>query len=218
MHVDPDRERAELRAYLGAAYDESRLQRWEVIVDEELERVGDEQAPYRTSEAYLYNLTAFAMTRTKEPYLAWIPETVPPPARVLDMGCGIGSDGLLLAEHGYDVTFADFDNPSLRYLRWRLARRGLTATVVDVDEGLPEGPFDLAYAFDVVEHVPDPEAFLTGLEERARHVLVNLLEPRAGDTAVHHDLDIPALLRRRPAMRHEIFHGRSHLLLYGGAR
>src|SRR4051794_27462660 len=73
MRVDPDRERAELREYLGDAYDEQRLRGYMHLVDEELAHVGDEQRLYRVSEAYLYDLTAFAMTQTKDPYRAWIP-------------------------------------------------------------------------------------------------------------------------------------------------
>ena len=59
---------------------------------------------------------------------------------MLDYGCGIGSDGLALIEAGYEVTFADFDNPSTRYLRWRLEQRGLDAPVHDLDrERRPTG-------------------------------------------------------------------------------
>src|SRR3954468_14931770 len=184
MRVHPERD--ELREYLGDAYDEDRLRGYATLVDAELGRIGDEQRLYRVSEAYLYDLTAFGMTGTKDPYRAWIP---PPPLKLLDFGCGIGSDGLMLLEAGYDVTFADFDNPSTRYLRWRLRRRGLDAPVVDVDRGLPDGPFDLAYAFDVLEHVEDPFAALQGLEERSRLVLVNLLDDPGTDaagTGIHH--------------------------------
>src|SRR4051794_18839917 len=216
-----ERERAELREYLGDAYDEDRLRGYARLVDAELARIGDEQRLYRTSEAYLYDLTAFAMTGTKDPYLAWIPPA-PPPLRLLDFGCGIGSDGLRLLEAGHDVTFADFDNPSTRYLRWRLAKRGLDAPVVDVDRGLPGGPFDLAYAFDVLEHLDDPFAALAALEERARLVLVNLLEPRPGEGGIHaRELPVSALLdhvARQGLRRHEVFHGRSHLVLYAPAR
>ena len=113
----------------------------------------DEGRFYRESRAYLYNLTAFAMTGTKLPYLELLTRLVPPGSRVLDYGCGIGSDGLLLLAAGYEVEFADFDNPSTEYLRWRLQRRGLSAPVHDID-GVVPGGFDLAYAFDVIEHCP----------------------------------------------------------------
>src|SRR3954451_7451137 len=154
-------DREELREYLGDAYDEQRLGGYARLVNEELAEVGDEQGLYRESEPHLYDLPAFAMTGTKDPYRAWIP---PPPLELLDLGCGIGSDGLRLIEQGHRVTFADFDNPSTRYLRWRLERRGLSAPVVDLDRSWPDGPFDLAYAFDVLEHVEDPFATLEMME------------------------------------------------------
>lgn len=220
LDLDPAREEAELRAYLGAGYDHSRLQRYDAQLEEEVRRVGDEAALYRTSEAYLYNLTAFAMTGTKRPYLAELVRAVPAGARVLDYGCGIGSDGLALLEAGYRVEFADFDNPSTRYLRWRLERRGLHAPVHDLDREVPGG-FDLAFAFDVVEHVDDPFAFLAELEARARLVLVNLLEPVPGETALHRRLPIDRLLRHAAARglrRYRHHHGRSHLVLYEPGR
>jgi SAM-dependent methyltransferase len=215
--IDPEREERELRAYLGDAYDRERLVHYERQLDEELDAVGDEETLYRTSEGYLYNLTAFAMTRTKEPYLDVLRAAVPPGARLLDYGCGIGSDGLALLEAGYDVEFADFENPSTRYLRWRLDRRGREARIYDLDREQPPDGFDLAYAFDVIEHVPDPFAFVNRLEAAARMVLVNFLEPEPGETALHHKLPVRELVRHaagRRLLRYERFHKRSHLVLY----
>jgi SAM-dependent methyltransferase len=215
--IDPEREERELRLYLGDAYDRERLVHYERQLDEELGAVGDEETLYRTSEGYLYNLTAFAMTRTKEPYLDVLRAAVPPGARLLDYGCGIGSDGLALLEAGYEVEFADFDNPSTRYLRWRLDRRGREARIYDLDREQPPDGFDLAYAFDVIEHVPDPFAFVNRLEAAARMVLVNFLEPEPGETALHHELPVRELVRHaagRRLLRYERFHGRSHLVLY----
>jgi SAM-dependent methyltransferase len=227
--IDPDLEAAELRAYLGDAYVHERLVHYEAQLDQELADIGDEQALYRRSEGYLYNLTAFAMTGTKDPYRAWIDEAFPAGGRVLDVGCGIGADGLaLMAGGGHTVTFADFDNPSVAYLRARLAQRAAGGTaaaaaarIVDLDrERLPEG-HDLAYAFDVLEHVQEPFALLASMEAAAALVLVNLLEPEPGETALHHELPVAELLDHvtaRGLVRYRRFHGgRSHLVLYRGA-
>jgi len=215
--IDPDRELAELKEYLGDSYDHTRLQRWEEAVDEELSQVGDEATLYRTSQMYLYNLTAFAMSRTKEPYLADLTDLVPPGSRVLDYGCGIGSDGLLLLEAGYQVGFADFANPSTEYLRWRLRRRGLEAPVYDLDSSPPQPGWDAVCSFDVIEHVDDPFVLLRTLEGLARLVVVNFLEPAPAEPRVHHELPIRALLDHVAAQRlrrHRLYHGRSHLVSY----
>jgi SAM-dependent methyltransferase len=217
ISIDPERELAELKEYLGDAYDHARLQRYEQAVDEELAEVGDEPTLYRTSQMYLYNLTAFAMSRTKEPYLADLTDLVPPGSRVLDYGCGIGSDGLLLLEAGYDVGFADFANPSTEYLRWRLRKRGLEAPIYDLDSAPPPPGWDAAYSFDVIEHVEDPFAFLAGLERLATLVVVNFLEPLPDEPDVHHELPIAALLdhaANRRLRRYRLHHGRSHLVMY----
>jgi hypothetical protein len=217
--IDPERELAELKEYLGDSYDHARLMRYEEAVDEELGRVGDEQALYRSSQMYLYNLTAFAMTRTKEPYLRDLTDLVEPGARLLDYGCGIGSDGLALLEAGYQVGFADFANPSTEYLRWRLRKRGLEAPVFDLDSAPPEPGWDAAYSFDVIEHVVDPFEFLALLERLSNLVVVNFLEPLPDEPDVHHELPIAQLLDHaagRRLRRYRIYHGRSHLVLYEG--
>jgi SAM-dependent methyltransferase len=219
VEIDPDRELAELKEYLGDSYDHARLQRYEQAVDEELAQVGDEPTLYRTSQMYLYNLTAFAMSRTKEPYLRDLTDLVPPGSRILDYGCGIGSDGLLLLEAGYDVGFADYANPSTEYLRWRLRKRGFEAPIYNLDSSPPDPGWDAAYSFDVIEHVDDPFAFLGTLERLANLVVVNFLEPLPDEPDVHHELPIPSLLDHAAARRlrrYRIYHGRSHLVLYEG--
>jgi 2-polyprenyl-3-methyl-5-hydroxy-6-metoxy-1,4-benzoquinol methylase len=219
LRHDPAREEAELRAHLGDAYDHDRLVRWQEQLEEEARAIGDEQRLYRESEAYLYNLTAFAMTGTKLPYLRELMRAVPPPARALDVGCGIGSDGLMLLEAGYDVEFADFENPSTRYLRRRLERRGLAAAVHDLDAGpLPTG-FDVAYAFDVLEHVDDPLTLLAAMEASARLVCVNLLDTSEDESVLHRELPVDAIVaraRERGLRTDRRFHdGRVRLLVYG---
>ena len=218
LRHDRAREEAELRAYLGDAYDHDRLVRWEEQLEDEARAVGDEQQLYRESQAYLYNLTAFAMTGTKLPYLHELVRVVPEGGRLLDVGCGIGSDGLMLLEAGFEVEFADFDNPSTRYLRWRLERRGLDAAVHDLDAAPLPARFHLAYAFDVLEHVDDPLALLDAMEDVARVVCVNLVDD---DRSVLHHRALPsgaivARAHERGAIVDRRFHdGRVRLLIYG---
>lgn len=210
----------DLRAYLGDDYDQDLLHGHEAAVDQEEHEAGDEETFYRTSRMYLYDLTAFAMAGTKVPYRRDLQRLVPHGSRLLDWGCGIGTDGLRLLTDGYDVSFVDFDNPSTEYLRWRLARRGTEAPVFDLDRDEIPGGFDLAYSFDVIEHVEDPFSFLAELERRAAIVLVNLLEPDPDDTHLHRPLPIHEILDRasRAGLLHyRRYHGRSHLVAYRGA-
>lgn len=219
--TDPEREWSELRAYLGPAFDTRLAEQHEQAVIDEWEAASSEEELYRTSHAYLYDLTAFATHPTKLPYHDAIVAAFPDGARLLDVGCGIGWDGLRLLEAGYDVSFADFDNPSVAYLRWRLERRGLSATVHDLDAGPLPGDHDLTYCFDVLEHVADPFALLGRMEGTAAQVLVNVLEPEPGETPVHHALPVDAVLahvRERGLLQHDLLNVRSHLVRYRGRR
>jgi GT2 family glycosyltransferase/SAM-dependent methyltransferase len=210
-------EMCELREYLGDDYRPELLLHHKEEVDREGEAACDERTFYRTSQAYLYDLTVFAMSATKQPYLAELIRHVPVGGRILDYGCGIGSDGLLLADMGYRVSFADFDNPSTRYLRWRLERRGLNSPVYDIEADVIPADFDAVCCFDVIEHVPDPQAFLRQLEGLGRVLVINFLERDPGDTHLHHDLDVTALVNRaeqQGLLQYRIHHGRSHLVVY----
>lgn len=214
---------AELYIYLGDDFDARLVAHANQAVNDEAATVDDELAFYRTSTSYLYDLTVFGMSGVKDPYHAELRRHVPPGSRLLDYGCGIGADGLRLLDDGYDVTFADFDNPSTAYLRWRLGRRGLHADVLDIEvDPVPSG-FHAAYAFDVIEHVPDPHAFLDVLEAAAGLVVVNLLEEddHHHERDLHHDLPIDELVERarsRGLVSHTRWHdGHSHLLVYRGS-
>jgi len=214
-----DRDLEELREYLGERYEDARLADHMGEVQRELASLGDEDAFYRSSEAYLYDLTVFAMSGTKVPYRADLERLVGPRARLLDWGCGIGADGLRFVAQGHTVSFADFENPSTRFLRWRLQRRGLTAAVYDIDRDEVPGGFDAAYALDVIEHVEDPFAFLAELERRGRIVMVNLLEDEPDPLHPHRSLPIRAILdhaSRRGLVTYRKYHGRSHLVAYRG--
>ena len=209
----------ELMDYLGDRYDTLRLIHCGAEVDREAELFDDEVEFYRSSEMYLYDLTAFELSLTKEPYLKAFQSYVPAGSHVLDYGCGIGSDGLALARAGYRPAFADFDNPSTTYLKWRLQHRGIEAPVYDIDrDDIPQ--YDAVLSFDVIEHLDDPFAYLKKLEALGRVVAVNFLEDDPTDTHLHRSLPIDALVAhaaRGKLLHYRRYHkGRSHLVVYAG--
>jgi len=83
---------------------------------------------YASADGYVWELTQWHASEARRSYwqaLQTIVDRFPPQAgysRVLDFGCGIGTDGLFLAEHGYDLTMVDVDGPSFRFAQHRFAR------------------------------------------------------------------------------------------------
>ena len=87
----------------------------------------------------------------------------------LDFGAGVGSGAILFARHGFDVTLADISSPLLRFSGWRLDRRALSTTRVDLKTArLPRHAFDFVTAMDVFEHLVDPEGTVEQLSEVLR--------------------------------------------------
>ena len=69
----------------------------------------------------------------------------------------------------------------------------------------------------MIEHVPDPWAFLREMEKRAALVQVNLLEFDEHEQDLHYELPIPEILRHaadRGLERYRVYYGSSHLVLY----
>ena len=77
--------------------------------------------------------------------------------RYLDFGSGVGSAGILFARYSFDVTLADISDSLLAFASWRLRRRGLVCTLLDLKRtSLPSEHYDIVTAMDVWEHLADP--------------------------------------------------------------
>ncbi len=119
---------------------------------------------YRSTDLYVWELMQWHASVDRLPYweaLKTFVQRFPPRAgyrRVLDFGCGVGTDGLYLASHGYDVTLVDVDGPAFRFAKHRFARRGLHATFRESRSIVPEvaAEYDVVLCLDVFEHLPDP--------------------------------------------------------------
>ena len=88
--------------------------------------------------------------------------TVPPPARVLEVGSAQANVSLILAEAGYTVIALDLRLDFLRYARAKW-ERGRFWTAVGDGLRLPfrTGAFEVVVVGELVEHVDDPAALLT---------------------------------------------------------
>ncbi|HWP58732.1 MAG TPA: class I SAM-dependent methyltransferase [Candidatus Acidoferrales bacterium] len=84
--------------------------------------------------------------------------------RVLEIGCGIGTDTIQFARHGARVTAVDLSERSLAIARERARLLGLAdriefhrANAEELTAVLPRENYDLVYAFGVIHHTPHPE-------------------------------------------------------------
>ncbi len=87
----------------------------------------------------------------------------PPPARVLDVGCGNGAFLDAAARAGYEVEGVDISEAAAALCR----SRGHRARAVDFLSASFDEPYDMVTMWDVVEHLQHPAAFLS----RARELL-----------------------------------------------
>jgi SAM-dependent methyltransferase len=80
---------------------------------------------------------------------------------VLDIGCGAGYGGDLLAKDGQRVLSIDYDSAVARAAARCYQRRGLSFACMDgMRLGVRSASVDLACAFQVIEHFTEPERFL----------------------------------------------------------
>jgi 2-polyprenyl-3-methyl-5-hydroxy-6-metoxy-1,4-benzoquinol methylase len=90
--------------------------------------------------------------------------------RVLEIGCGIGTDTVSFARAGARVTAVELSEESAALARTRLSAYGLTDRVtihVGNAEALPQvvppQPYDLVYSFGVIHHSPNPRRIVEHL-------------------------------------------------------
>lgn len=83
--------------------------------------------------------------------------------KVLEIGCGIGTDAVNFARHGAVYTGVELSEASLELARRRYEVYGLKGEFLlgnaeQIGELLPDGGFDLVYSFGVLHHTPQPES------------------------------------------------------------
>jgi SAM-dependent methyltransferase len=78
--------------------------------------------------------------------------------RVLEIGCGVGTDTVRFARAGAEITAVDLTETAVTLTRGHLEQLGLPGEVRQADaESLPfaDGSFDLVWSWGVLHHTPD---------------------------------------------------------------
>lgn len=151
---------------------QSVVHRFELIVGwsslPEILRTG-EPAEDRTAPGFGGTATFIAAMRRgagpgAEAVAASVLDRLPDRARILDVGGGPGTNAEAFVRFGYEggildkkATVTVFDRPEvIDLMRDTLAASGIETATGDMNEGLPEGPFDAVY-FGNTSHMYSPE-------------------------------------------------------------
>ncbi len=92
--------------------------------------------------------------------------------KVLEVGCGIGTDTINFARHGAQVTTVDLSAKSMELAQQRAAVfnlqdkiRFLPGNAEQLSTFVPVEPYDLIYSFGVIHHTPHPDSVLEELRK-----------------------------------------------------
>lgn len=83
--------------------------------------------------------------------------------QVLEVGCGIGTDGSQFARYGADYVGVDLSPASITLAQEQFELRGLKGTLMVANAErlpFPDGRFDHVYSFGVIHHSPDVAAIV----------------------------------------------------------
>ena len=95
--------------------------------------------------------------------------------KVLEIGCGIGTDTVNFARNGAHVTAVDLSPQSLELALKRVEVYGLqdqvgfySGSAEELSSFVPVEAYDLIYSFGVIHHTPHPERVMAQLRQYAR--------------------------------------------------
>lgn len=96
-----------------------------------------------------------------------------PGMRVLDAGCGVGTEALLFAELGAEVTAVDLHPPRIEAARRRIERAGTVGRRIelvcgDISRVSRPGRFDVVWSMESISHIDPPGRFVGAMRENLR--------------------------------------------------
>ena len=91
--------------------------------------------------------------------------------KVLEIGCGIGTDTMMFAKAGANVTAIDYSEKSIRVAKFRADLYKLNnvkfhcVNVERLSREIPIEEYDLIYSFGVLHHTPNPDMAVSELKK-----------------------------------------------------
>lgn len=112
---------------------------------------------YRISKTYIDAMAVYNITGKKlrlfSKYFKII-RSFPDVKKIIDFGCGVGSDSLQLSELGYKVIGIDVNSIASNFFKFRIKKHKSKTKFLLASKNIPK--CDMVLCLDTLEHVYDP--------------------------------------------------------------
>lgn len=127
---------------------------------------------YRTSYSEIMGYAVWNRCREKREMRSWIgrhlQRTTNEPLSILTVGDGAGFDSLYLSLCGHDVIYSEESESSIRFAKEIFEHANRSIKIVSDVRAVEHESVDVIVCLDVLEHVPDPPAFVREMASRLK--------------------------------------------------